>query len=554
MRASDPGIRPPDAPGPGAAAVERADVLSVSGLRVAFGGDVVVDGVELRLSPGECLAIVGESGSGKTMTARALLGLSPQGASVSSSAFTIDGQDAARFGPRSWRRVRGRTIALVSQDALVSLDPLRRVGDEIAEPLEIAGERLSREQRAERVRALLRSVAMPEPERRRREYPHQLSGGLRQRALIASALAASPSIVVADEPTTALDVTVQARVLGLLRDITATGVGLVLISHDLAVVGSIADRIAVMRGGVVVEQGAAEQVLHRPQHPYTRELVAAVPAARAPARPAQGDDRPVVVSASGLVKTFGRRGGEQLRAVDEVSFELREGRTLGVVGESGSGKSTLARLVMALERPDSGEVLLRGEPWSAARERERRTRRSAVQLIHQNPYAAFDPRYTVRRIVGEAVRAAGRTGDAGGGRRRGDAEGRVRELLALVGLDEALLSRHPAELSGGQRQRVAIARALATRPSILVCDEPVSALDVSVQAQVLELLARLQRELDLSLLFISHDLAVVRQVSDEVLVMKDGRVVEHGPTERLFAEPRHEFTRELLAAVPTLGP
>ncbi|MFF2751436.1 dipeptide ABC transporter ATP-binding protein [Kitasatospora sp. NPDC058048] len=549
-------------------------IVELEGLSVEFGHGrqrtAAVAGVSLSLSAGECLALVGESGSGKSVTARTLVGLTAPGAAVRAERFLVEGRDAAAFGEREWRRVRGRTVALVLQDALSALDPLRRVGTEVGEPL-LAHRVLPKAEVPRRVEELLRDVGVPEPAERARQYPHQLSGGLRQRALIASALAAGPRVLVADEPTTALDVTVQAQVLDLLGELKTEGTALLLISHDLAVVARLADRIAVMKDGRIVESGPADRVLGAPEHPYTRMLLAAAPdpdrPGPAPAAGEQeqgqgqgqaqkqkqdqdqdqdqgrGQDR--LLTARGLVKRYRTPDGGLRDAVADVSFALAPGETLGIVGESGSGKSTTAQLVMGMLTPDAGEVLLDGRPWSALPERERRPARAAVQLVHQDPLASFDPRFTVRRILAEALAVAG---VARGAARRERAVG----LLTQVGLGEQHLERRPRSLSGGQRQRVAIARALATGPRLLVCDEPVSALDVSVQAQVLELLARLRAELGLAMLFISHDLAVVRQVSDRVLVMKDGRAVEYGPAERVFRSPEHPYTRQLLAAVPRL--
>ncbi|MFD0404016.1 dipeptide ABC transporter ATP-binding protein [Kitasatospora sp. NPDC127116] len=535
-------------------------IVELEGLSVEFGHGrqrtAAVAGVSLSLSAGECLALVGESGSGKSVTARTLVGLTAPGAAVRAERFLVEGRDAAAFGEREWRRVRGRTVALVLQDALSALDPLRRVGTEVGEPL-LAHRVLPKAEVPGRVEELLGDVGVPEPAERARQYPHQLSGGLRQRALIASALAAGPRVLVADEPTTALDVTVQAQVLDLLGELKAKGTALLLISHDLAVVARLADRIAVMKDGRIVESGPADRVLGTPEHPYTRMLLAAAPdpdrPGPAPAADAQerkqeqdqGQEQDRLLTARGLVKRYRTPDGGLREAVADVSFTLAPGETLGIVGESGSGKSTTAQLVMGMLAPDAGEVLLDGRPWSALPERERRPARAAVQLVHQDPLASFDPRFTVRRILAEALAVAG---VARGAARRERAVG----LLTQVGLGEQHLERRPRSLSGGQRQRVAIARALATGPRLLVCDEPVSALDVSVQAQVLELLARLRAELGLAMLFISHDLAVVRQVSDRVLVMKDGRAVEYGPAERVFRSPEHPYTRQLLAAVPRL--
>lgn len=509
--------------------------LSVRNLRISIAGVELVHGVDLAVIAGECLAIVGESGSGKTLTANALLGLNPRGARVTADEVVVVGTNTAGFGERHWRSLRGRVVALVSQDALVALDPMRRVGTEVAEPIRVHERFVRGEQLQRRVIQLLRDVAVPDPEARARQYSHELSGGLRQRALIASALAGAPRLLIADEPTTALDATVQRQVLDLLDGLRRTGIALVIVSHDLGLVARLADRVAVMRAGQIVETGPTRQVLDSPRHDYTRALLAAAPTARGPRPAATGA---VVLEARDVSRVFSRPGAHPTLAVDTVSLRLHEGRTLGVVGESGSGKSTLARMLVAADRPDSGVVLLDGTPWSSLSERDRRPLRGGIQLIEQSPSDTFDPRWTVRRLLGEAVALAGDPT-----RDRAD---RMTELLRQVGLDESFLPRHPAALSGGQRQRVAIARALARRPRILVCDEPVSALDVSVQAQVLGLLERLQRELGLSMVFISHDLAVIAQVSDDIIVMKDGMVVESGVAHDVLARPVHPFTKELL--------
>ncbi len=528
--------------------VASEPLVAVEELRVSFpsAGVEAVRGVSLSVAPGECVAVVGESGSGKSVTARSLLGLAGPGAAVRASRFTMAGRDARGFGPRDWRRIRGRFAGLVLQDALVSLDPLRTVGDEIAEVLAVH-DVVPRPGRTARVVELLASVGIPDPEIRAGQYPHELSGGLRQRALIASAVAADPELIIADEPTTALDVTVQAQVLRLLADRRAAGTAVLLISHDLAVVASLADRVLVMKDGLVVEEGPTERVLSSPGHEYTRSLLAAVPSASsrgtrlsAPAVPLPeraAGHAPEVLAATDLSLSYGSR-----RAVDGVSFTLHRGETLGVVGESGSGKTTLARLALGLLDPGSGEVRLHGQLWSGVRERRRRPRRPAIQLISQNPLESFDPRHTVGRLVAEPLR----------GLPRRERRARALELLERVGLAPGLAARHPRELSGGQRQRVAIARALGPRPDVLVCDEPVSALDVSIQAQVLDLLAEIQAEDGTALLFVSHDLGVVHHISDRVLVMKDGRVVEEGDVDDVFFLPRHPYTRDLVAAVPHL--
>ncbi|MFI6736332.1 dipeptide ABC transporter ATP-binding protein [Nonomuraea sp. NPDC050451] len=529
-----------------------AKLLDVEDLRVSFRGGVAVEGVSFSIAPGECLALVGESGSGKSVTARALVGLAGRGARVRAARLSLDGQDLRGHRSKDWRRLRGRRIGLVLQDALTALDPLRTVGAEVAEGLR-AHRLAPRGEVAERVTELLAAAGVPNPAERRRKYPHQLSGGLRQRALIAGALAAGPDLLIADEPTTALDVSVQARILDLLAERRAAGTALLLISHDLAVVARLADRIAVMRAGRIVELGPAREVLSRPEHPYTRELLAAVPSA-AP-RPARAFPGPAVLS----VREVGKRFADGTTALEGVSLDVSPGEIVGLVGESGSGKTTLARVALGLLAPDGGEVLLGGEPWSGLSERERRPLRHRVGVVWQDPLSSLDPRYTVAKTVGEAVAAARRAfGTPGEARTAAStatrAAGRVEELLAMVGLGPELSRRRPHQLSGGQRQRVAIARALAAGPSLLICDEPVSALDVSIQAQVLDLLLTLRDELGLAMLFISHDLAVIRQVSDRVAVMRAGRVVESGHAADVFAAPRHAYTRELLRAVPAVTP
>jgi peptide/nickel transport system ATP-binding protein len=437
----------------------------------------------------------------------------------------------------------------------MSLDPARRVGAEIGETLR-THHIVPRAEVDQRVVDLLRDAGVPDPEVRASQYPHQLSGGLRQRALIASAIAGDPELLIADEPTTALDVTVQAQILELLAQRKTAGTALLLISHDLAVVAHVADYVFVMKDGVFVEQGPTEQVLADPQHDYTRQLLAAVPVAhargtrlspasdanRSQARAAPSDE--VVLEVRNLVKRFDLPDHRVLTAVDDVSFQLHAGQTLGIVGESGSGKTTTARLLLALEHADEGVVEVDGEAWGSLTDKARRRLRERIQVIYQDPLSSFDPRYTVERIVGEPLEV--------GGMGRAARRERIRELISQVGLGADVLDRRPRQLSGGQRQRVAIARALAPRPRVIVCDEPVSALDVSIQAQVLDLLADLQAELGVAYVFISHHLGVIYHVSDDVLVMKDGVVVESGDVETLFANPTHPYTQALLAAVPTL--
>jgi peptide/nickel transport system ATP-binding protein len=556
-------------------ALTQTPRLSIRDLRVGFtaGGQTrqIVHGVSFDLAPGRCIAIVGESGSGKSVTARTLVGLTGAGAVVEGSITLRADEPEERIDltaqtDRQWRGIRGRRIGFVQQDALVSLDPLRPVGAEIGEALRLHGwhDRAARERK---VIELLASVDVPWPKLRARQRPGELSGGLRQRALIASALAMDPEIIVADEPTTALDVTVQAQVLSLLQDARARGTSIILISHDLSVVASLADDIIVMRGGEVVEQGSAGRVLFAPEHPYTQSLIDAVPgghtrgARLAPqtcavpdlhlARDHSGkrgepsERGEPVLHARDLVKNFVTPDGRLTQAVDRVSFTLHRGETLGIVGESGSGKSTTARIALALETADAGEVTLLGQPWSRVSESKRRRLRPRIGVVYQDPLSSFDPRWNVQRILFDAIPADAALS-------RVQKTQRVRDLLAQVALPAEVASRSPLRLSGGQRQRVAIARALATSPEILVLDEAVSALDVSVQAQILDLLADLQRDYGLSYLFISHDLGVIHHLSDRVLVMKDGKVVEEGGSDQIFSAPEHPYTRELVASLATL--
>jgi peptide/nickel transport system ATP-binding protein len=556
-------------------------LITAQNLSVAFDGNEVVHDVSLALRPGSCLGIVGESGSGKSVTARSLLGLNGERASVRAERLEVAGTDLLRATDAQLRALRGRRLGYVLQDALVSLDPLRRVGAEIAEPLRVHG--VPRREREGRVHELLAAAGVPEPELRARQLPSELSGGLRQRALIAAALALDPEVLIADEPTTALDVTVQAQILSLLEANLAAGRAIILISHDLAVVERLADEVLVMKDGRVVEQGPTSQVLTRPADPYTRRLLAAVPSARsrgsrlsdAPPLELSARDREAlgarrrdagssaaadaagaaggpnssaagpVLQVESISKRFRGPDGRERTVVDDVSFALAAGETLGIVGESGSGKSTTARIALALAEPSAGRVLLDGEAWSGLRERRRRERRRRISVVPQDPLGSFDPRWDVGRTIADAIPA-----ETGGPARSEARARRVRELLEAVGLTAAHARRHPLSLSGGQRQRVAIARALATSPEILVLDEPVSALDVSIQAQVLDLLGDLQEALGTAHLFISHDLGVVHHVSDRVLVMQAGRVVEQGTADDVFFRPQHDYTRELVAALP----
>ncbi|MFD9663146.1 dipeptide ABC transporter ATP-binding protein [Rhodococcus sp. NPDC059968] len=530
-------------------------LLRVQNLHISFGDQPVVHDVSFTVHPGECLAIVGESGSGKSVTARTLIGLTGPGSTVAADAVEFRGESLLPKSEREWKKLRGKDIGFVLQDALVSLDPLRPVGREIEEALSAHGYG-PRTRRRARVLELLQLTGVPQPELRSQQRTDQLSGGLRQRALIAAALALDPPLLIADEPTTALDATVAAHILDVLAAAKRRGKAIILISHDLSVVAQIADRVAVMRAGEIVESGDTADVLSQPHHPYTRTLLDSIPSSaskgtllvdRTPLAPAAppAPGAPPALAVRGLRKIFSTHGDDKPIGVHDVAFELAAGTTLGIVGESGSGKTTTARMVLGLLQPDSGTVELNGTPWSSLSERDKRGRRHEISVIYQDPLSSFDPRWSVGRILDDALGAAAVP--------RLEREERITELLSQVQLPSSVRNRTPIRLSGGQRQRVAIARALAGRPSVIVCDEPVSALDVSVQAHVLDLLTTLQARTGVALLFISHDLGVIHHMSDRILVMKDGVIVEHGDADQVFERPEHPYTRALLDAIPRLA-
>jgi microcin C transport system ATP-binding protein len=533
-------------------------LLDVQGLRVSFGGKEVVRGIDFDVAPGEKLALVGESGSGKTVTALSLLGLA-QGARTSGHALfeagPEDGQGAApqdllALPERALRGIRGRDIAMIFQEPMTALNPLFSVGEQIAEVLQLK-QGLSPAQAQAAAVALLADTGIPEPERRALSYPHQLSGGQRQRAMIAMALACQPRLLLADEPTTALDVSLRAQMLDLLTALQRkNGMAVLLITHDLNLVRRFADRIAVMENGLIVEQGTVAEVFANPQHPYTRKLMDSEPVRDVIETPPYTSGPPVVKSThlrvSYPVPLPGLRGwfkkGEFV-AVKSASFSLTRGQTLGVVGESGSGKSTLALAVLGLH-PSQGDLLLSGQSWGSDAAANKALRRS-VQVVFQDPFSSLSPRMTVEEIVGEGLRV--HQPDLTGAQRLA----RVVHALADVGMDETqfprLLQRYPHEFSGGQRQRLAIARALMVEPDMLVLDEPTSALDVTVQKQVLQLLQRLQRERGLSYLLITHDVAVIRAMAHEVLVMQGGDIIESGPVNQVLNAPQHPYTQLLVA-------
>ncbi|MFD9397006.1 dipeptide ABC transporter ATP-binding protein [Streptomyces sp. NPDC060000] len=579
-------------------------LVEVTDLTVEFGALRAVDGLSFRLSEGAALGLVGESGSGKSTVASALLGLHRGTGATVGGSVRVAGTDVRAASDEELRRMRGGRAAMVFQDPLSSLDPYYAIGDQIAEVYRVHTRVSRRTARARAVRVLDR-VGIPDPVRRSRSRPHEFSGGMRQRALIAMALACEPDLLIADEPTTALDVTVQAQILDLLHNLREeTGMGLLLVTHDVGVAAESVDDVLVMRQGRLVEYGPVGAVLAAPAQPYTRELLAAVPRVEArravghgPENPdarrpdvrqpdgggsGESDVRPrdaggsgesdvrrpdvsgpqadvrraatgsssegavtgpsseVVLEAHGLRREFGR-GKRAFAAVDGVSLTVHRGETVGVVGESGSGKTTLGRMLVGLLEPTAGEVRYEGRLSSGVN--------PTVQMVFQDPVSSLNPRRSVGESIADPLRARGARG-----RDEARVRGRVTGLLERVGLEPAHYDRYPHEFSGGQRQRVGIARALAADPRVIVCDEPVSALDVTTQAQVVALLGELQRELGLALVFVAHDLAVVRQVSDRVAVMRRGRVVEEGPADEVYESPRDPYTRQLLAAVPALDP
>ena len=524
-------------------------VLSIEhlGVRLPAGADRprALSDVSLSIASNEILCVVGESGSGKSMMANAVMRLLPNDVNIDGGRVMFEGRDLASASVVEMRQVRGARIAMIFQEPMTALNPLRTIGDQIGEMFSIHTD-LSKAEIGVRVLALLADVRIPDPKVAAKAYPHELSGGQRQRAMIAMALALDPKLLIADEPTTALDVTTQAQILKLIRDLQQRRKAAVLfITHDFGVVAEIADRVVVMQHGEIVEQGAASTVLNDPQHAYTKQLIAAVPPLKAP--PPRTLSTENILTISGVSKTYRTggflgRGARVTPAVKNVSLVLPRGATLGIDGESGSGKSTLARCIVRLIDPDHGSILLEGHDWAKmSRENVRRETRH-IQMVFQDPFASLNPRRKAAELVAQ--------GPIVHGTPRAKAIADARELFALVGLDPSAGDRFPHEFSGGQRQRIGLARALALKPAVLVADEPVSALDVSVQAQVLKLLAELRQRLGLSIVFITHDLRVAAQICDLVAVMKDGAVVEHGLAGDVFGNPQHPYTQALLASIP----
>ena len=517
-----------------------APVIEIEGLSIALprGADRpwAVENVSLDVGPGEILCVVGESGSGKSVLASAIMGALPRGLRRVKGGIRFLGEEITRLPERRLRALRGRHIAMIFQEPMASLNPAVRVGRQVEEVLTIHAPSLSAQAREARVLALLTEMQLPDPIAISKRFPHEISGGQCQRIVIAMALALGPALLIADEPTTALDVTTQAQILRLIRALRDShGQGVLFVTHDFGVVADIADRVAVMQRGLLVEIGTADAVLNQPRHDYTKQLIAAVPSLRPRVRSVV--HTPPALLLDGLTKSYGR-----VRAVDCVSFEVPQGGTVAIVGESGSGKSTLAKAIIRLVEPDAGRVLVDDVDFAHIGARELMRRRRLVQMIFQDPHGSLNPNRTVGAVL---VRAG-----VLGGLTRVAAQARATELVGLVGLQPEALKRRPEAFSGGQRQRIGIARALAMRPAIVIADESVSALDVSVQKQVLELLDRLQVQAGLTLLFITHDLRVAAQIADRIAVMQRGKMVEFGPAVQVLVTPEHPYTAELVAAAP----
>ncbi|MFD1504324.1 ABC transporter ATP-binding protein [Georgenia yuyongxinii] len=542
-------------------------LLEIRDLEVAFKSSTgmvpAVRGANLTVYPGQAVAIVGESGSGKSTTAHAIIDLLPGTGRVTGGSIKFLGRDITNPSRKAIEGLRGKEIGLVPQDPMSNLNPVWKIGSQVKEALTANG--MDRAEAKDRVNEVLSQAGLPDAERRAKQYPHEFSGGMRQRALIAIGLAARPKLLIADEPTSALDVTVQRQILDHLEHLTKElGTAVLFITHDLGLAAERAEHLVVMHRGRVVESGPARQILTAPQHPYTQRLVASAPSLasrRIQSAKARGEEStelladaeaaaaaPNIVEVERLTKEFHLRGGvpgagKSFKAVDDVSFSIPRGSTMALVGESGSGKSTVANIMLNLLEPTEGRVVFEGTEVGTLGKRELFNFRRQVQPIFQNPYGSLDPMYSIFRTIEEPLRVHG-VGD------KKSRAAKVAELLEMVALPRSTMRRYPNELSGGQRQRVAIARALALEPKVIVCDEAVSALDVLVQAQVLTLLNDLQAELGLTYLFITHDLAVVRQIADRVAVMEKGKIVEQATTDEVFENPRQAYTRELLAAIP----
>jgi len=526
-------------------------LLKVKGLTVAFNKTKVVDNISFEIYPAQTFALVGESGSGKSLTALSILRLLPTAAHLNAESIQLENLELMKLSELEFCQLRGKRVGIIFQDPMSSLNPVMTVGAQIAEVLKIHFA-LSKAEIKQRVLELLQQVEIPQSERRVNEYPHQLSGGQRQRVMIAIALAAKPDLLIADEPTTALDVTIQAQILQLLKQIQQqTGMALWIISHDLAMISTIADTVAVMSQGVIVETARSDKLFSQPQHAYTKKLLAALPVLSSCLNRTQTTGKSLLEVKNFKVyypihKGIFKRVVDYVRAVDGVSFSLQQGKTLALVGESGCGKTTLGKALLNLIASHSGEVLLNGDNLHDLKGEALRQKRAEMQIVFQDPFAAMNPRMLVGDIIAEGMKALHPEST------EESRSEKVASLLQKVDLPIEAAMRYPHEFSGGQRQRICIARALAVEPKLIVCDEPTSALDVSVQAQIIELLKHLQKTQNLSYLFITHDLAVVAEIADEVAVMYAGKIVEFGDVEQVLTQPQHAYSQKLLAAVPEL--
>ncbi|MGR3359644.1 MAG: ABC transporter ATP-binding protein [Paracoccus sp. (in: a-proteobacteria)] len=523
-------------------------LLEISGLRIALNGDAdqqVVKGLDLSIEPGQTMCLVGESGSGKSLTALATMGLLPSALKIIDGSIRLQGEELTTARPSRMRNLRATVMSMIFQEPMTALNPVARVGQQIEEVLEFHSD-LSQSRRKSRVKEMMEAVHLPDVDKMYRSFPHQLSGGQRQRIMIAMALVMRPQLLIADEPTTALDVTTQAQILSLIGELREKqGSSVLFITHDMGVVSEIADDVTVLKLGEVMETQSVENLLRHPQTDYSRDLLRSVPSqVPRPARDAVSDR--VVLETRDLSKTYGGAGwfgrGREVKAVQDVSISVTKGRTLGIVGESGSGKSTVARCIMRLIDPSSGAIMVGGRDIATLSQKELKPQRKKIQIVFQDPMRSLNPRIEIGHSIIE--------GPLNFGMPRDKAIQRARELLTLVGLPASAVDRFPHQFSGGQRQRIAIARALAMDPDVLVADEAVSALDVSVQAQVLDLLAELQQRLGLGILFITHDLGVAAQICDDVLVMQHGRAVEYGPAAEVLGNPKQDYTKALIQAAP----
>jgi len=541
--------------------VEKLEpILKVKDLRVSFhtrdGEFEAVRGINFEVRKGETLGIVGESGSGKSVTARSIMRLLPSPPSyLKAGEITFLGENLAFKTEKEMEAIRGRDIGMIFQDPMTSLNPTIRIGKQISESL-IKHQKLSKKEAKKEAIEILKLVGIRNSEARYNQYPHEFSGGMRQRVMIAIALACRPTLLIADEPTTALDVTIQAQILNVMKDIQEKfGTSIILITHDLGVVAGMCDRVVVMKDGEVVETGTTEEIFESPKHPYTKRLLNALPRLDEKKKPKKTplildtvDKGMPLLDVRSLKQYFDMGKGNVLKAVDNINFHIKPGETLGLVGESGSGKSTTGRAILRLYEPTDGEILYQGMAVNRLSKSEMKTMRRHMQMIFQDPYSSLNPRYKVLDIIGQALDIHQLSGSSAERRKK------VEKLLDMVGLEPFHADRYPHEFSGGQRQRIGIARALAVEPKFIVCDEPLSALDVSIQSQVVTLLEDLQQQLGLTYLFIAHDLSMVKHISDRVAVMYAGKIVELAESEELYSNPQHEYTKSLLAAIPIPDP